>query len=146
VLKRGVLFFILFIISGCALRNKQVAGHNKDQSDAAGVWRSELERIEAKLADVPLPLKTLLEPQQVSFSAVDATATMRIYQARLTADELVLFYQQEMERMGWKQLLFFVGQESLLVFERPTRSCVISIRPGKQSTELMIVIGAKMAD
>jgi len=133
-------------MSGCTLRNKQVAGHNKDHSDTAGVWRLELEQIEAKLADIPLPLKTLLEPQQVSFSAIDGTAVMRIYQVRLTADEVVLFYQQEMERMGWRQLSFFVGQESLLVFERPTRSCVVSIRSGRQSTELMIVTGAKMAD
>lgn len=129
------------------MRNKQqVVEHNKDHYDAAtSVCRLEFERLEAKLVDIPLPLKTLLEPQQIAFSAIDATAVMRVYKARLTVDEIVLFYQQEMERMGWRQELFFAGQDSLLVFERPTRSCVVSIRPGKQSVELMIVTGAKAA-
>jgi len=131
-------------MSGCAVKNKPAVEDNRYRKDTVNAWRLEIEQIEAKLVDIPLPIATLLEPKQVSFSAVDATAVMLTYQVKLSVEDLVRFYQQAMERAGWKQEMFFVGPQSLLVFGRPRRSCVISLSPGKQSTELMIVAGAKI--
>jgi len=114
----------------------------KIRKDTADAWLCEVERVEAQLVDIPLPLKTLLTPRAVSFSDTDATAVMLHYTVKLTVEDVCLFYQQEMERLGWQQQLFFTGQESVFVFDRLRRSCVISVKGGAQ-TELMIVVGMK---
>ena len=132
-------------ISACSVQNKKSSNQNRYSKVETSEWRLHIEQIEAKLVDIPLPLKTLLEPQKVSFSDRDATAVMLNYHVRLSVDEVSLFYQQEMERAGWQEVMLFAGPESLLVFERSARSCIITVRSAKQLTELTIVVGAKIA-
>lgn len=39
------------------------------------------------------------------------------------------FYEREMVLSGWRSVLCVSGAECMLVFEKPDRQCVISIRP-----------------
>jgi hypothetical protein len=39
------------------------------------------------------------------------------------------FFHEQMERYGWNLRREFKGPELLLEFEKPTRSCAVSIRP-----------------
>jgi hypothetical protein len=140
---RSILVINLILgLSGCVTVREQSCDGTKIRKDTASAWLCEVERVEAQLVDIPLPLKTLLTPRAVSFSDTDATAVMLQYTVKLTVEEICLFYQQEMERLGWQQQLFFTGQESVLVFDRLRRSCVVSVKGGAQ-TALMIVVGAK---
>jgi len=144
-LNYGLVCCVLLIVASCGITNKSVSRHAstaKTRKNQATLL--EVDRVEAQLVDIPLPIRTVVEVQHVSFSATDATAIMVQSQVKLNAQELLLFYQREMERNGWRQIFSFEGPESILIFDRHSRSCIITIRVTKQLSALMIVTGTKI--
>ncbi|MFC1842099.1 hypothetical protein ACFLYU_00365 [Candidatus Dependentiae bacterium] len=93
---------------------------------------------EAKLSDIPIPLNS--EPLREYFYTLLAQENNRIVQAAQTAQtvlgytnamnmsNIIMFYTQEMERLGWQSVASFDGFEKLLIFKKPFRFCSISIR------------------
>jgi hypothetical protein len=110
-------FFLLLFATSCS--NKKNVVHHRPVSSC-----------EARLVDVPFPLQVI--PKELDFSAEDATAHVAVeFYTTLSGDQLGDFYHKEMEQYGWKELCVFnVVDERLLLFEKPFKFCVISIRLG----------------
>lgn len=91
-----------------------------DDDDAAVVRRDFVphkvtlakNQTEARLVDVPIPLQsTWLYAGEVNGSITFSTP--------LQPQELVDFYRQEMERLGWVEQVYFSQAELLLIFKKP---------------------------
>ena len=81
---------------------------------------------DAQYTDIPLPVQTTVHV----ITGSTARATGLTYISLFASEDLIKFYELEMERLGWKQLqLFTIACEVLLVFEKPEKLCTISIRP-----------------
>lgn len=104
----------------------------------------EAKRKEAILVDIPIPLFS----NRIPVINDDSYGNQIVlgYQSTVTATELITLYREQMERYGWNLAQSFVGSESLLHFEKPTRVCLVSIRPhkklffGPESTDLIIYV------
>ena len=63
------------------------------------------------------------------------------YESVMPFDQVVLFYQREMERSGWHREAQLCGIEMLLVYKKPGKKAVISVRsPSKKSQKGTVVI------
>ncbi len=83
--------------------------------------------IEAKLIDVPLMMGSTLLEDRSSISPDNQMALTWAcqYDQTLIHD----FYLQEMESLGWQRLMDLQSAETMLVFQKPKKMCVISLRP-----------------
>lgn len=104
-------FILLFLISGCAKKNVLLCDKN-----------SKIKQQEARFFDVPLPLgykslENIYGPDSFVFKTSN------------TISELVDFYKEEMSYLGWKCLKIFNDNEVNLLFEKPHKFILISIRP-----------------
>ena len=95
---------------------------------------------EAKLMDIPIPLGVEPLADYFSESSCSQEKCSLGYRSRILYDDLMLFYTQEMERLGWKKSAEIETVETLLYFEKPTRFCVISLRPEKDKKGSAIAI------
>jgi len=98
---------------------------------------------EAKLSDIPIPFNS--EPIKDYFGFFAEEKKIIMGYKNYTKDlDIVTFYNQEMERLGWKNIAFFNGPETLMIFEKPSRLCSIllgeSSRTRKAREHIKIII------
>lgn len=82
---------------------------------------------EAMLVNIPLPLydERILP---VSCDSDDTSSIRLGYKSPLTSLLAIDFFMNQMERYGWRHLVSFEGQESILQFENPDCYCTIVIK------------------
>ncbi len=85
--------------------------------------------IEARLGDVPTPLMV----KAVSASDGGRGRYVMIYKTALPLADITYFYEQEMEKLGWAKVSAFEHEELLFSFKKQKQSCIVSVRPAKQS-------------
>lgn len=127
-----ILMFIgmLGFLPACLFRNESNSAHPGriyPERQTKGKMQPFID--EAKLVDVPLPLRVV----PYTLESVNPENMMLTFTSLQAREDLVVFYQLEMERLGWKKAS--VGNsasEGLLVFQKPRKLCVISFRPGHQ--------------
>ena len=85
--------------------------------------------IEARLGDLPLPLMA----KGISASDDGHGRYLIVCKTELSLVDLIDFYTQEMERLGWVKIAAFEHEELLVSFKRQRQSCIVSMRPAKQS-------------
>ena len=93
------------------------------------------------MADVPIPLGA--QPYGQWHQESNGQMTMQYTCSAIDLNALIFLYEQEMERLGWQQQAIFVGQESLLMFFKPTRFCTILVKDfikSKRNHGLLITI------
>lgn len=144
---------VLFFLAGCIKNNDQTqrislskADRKRLGLDRAGQLRSEIQLAELKLVDVPTPFN--VEPVAVQSDDTDANKILLTYELPPQEQEqIIAFYEQEMERFGWQKIAEFNGQEVLRIYTKPRRYCTVSLRPqnNKKSsgTQLVITSGAR---
>ncbi|OQA36251.1 MAG: hypothetical protein BWY54_00165 [Candidatus Dependentiae bacterium ADurb.Bin331] len=88
---------------------------------------------EARLFDVPFYIGAF---DNVSLHDQDGTEQIT-YFARATSSEIRYFFCQEMERLGWLNVVEFTGPEQILVFKKPSSWSVVTIE--KQSSNMVHV-------
>jgi hypothetical protein len=115
----------------------------KDKDFAAQRWQSK--HLEAKLYDVPVLLNAQLVQNINNTACVDESSIVS-YEVEASHETIAVYYQEEMERLGWWQTAAFKGSETLLNFEKPNKYCSISIRPLKKISRVIIFIGQKNYD
>lgn len=112
------LVFIL-VLPACYKKITKVASKNYYEEQP-------LLTSQAHLADIPLPIQAKVH----TLTGSTPESTGLVFSSTFTLQDLIKFYQFEMERLGWKELhLFSVTSEILLVFEKPQKMCTVSIRP-----------------
>lgn len=141
---------VLFLLPGC----RKTSEYDKQRPVSSRVSLLD----EAKLTDVSLPVGV------VAYDVSTATALEKhnlvvSYEANFAREMLVEFYQLEMERLGWKEGAVFEAlpfdvhstsgsvshsAEVMLVFEKPRKLCVISIRSQGSGQLVMIFSGPRI--
>lgn len=127
------LCVMILILSSC----------KKDKDLVAKRWKSK--HLEARLYDVPVLLNAQLVQNINNTACVDESSIIS-YEAEVSHESIAIYYQEEMERLGWWQTAAFKGSETLLNFEKPNKYCSISIRPLKKISRVIIFIGQKNYD
>ena len=82
---------------------------------------------EARLIDIAIPFGVQFLEQYADSESADNEKVLG-YITRMSVTELVGFYTEQMERLGWSCACHVRGYEQLLLFERPDRLCAIVIR------------------
>lgn len=132
----GLFFCLLTVVGGCVKKKNH---SRKASAVSADVFVCEHE---ARLVDVPIPLgacpiKRFSEQQQSTPSQLLG------YIVYYSTEELIDYYTYEMERLGWDQRVQHEGAEAVLVFNKPKRIAIISMRPIKnQKVELVLLVSS----
>lgn len=93
---------------------------------------------QARLIDIPFPLQaTSLERY---FNAYEGKVIMG-YDVRGYVSDYIALYEQGLERWGWRKITHISNTlESLLVYDKPERYCVVSLRHASVSGNIPIRI------
>lgn len=134
----GLLIVFCLFLTGCVKKeseqkiapqksNYQSTVHKKTVFD-----QSDIERQEAALLDIAIPpyqerLPLFCEDQYSGQVVLG-------YYSDCKPEAQRRFFHEQMERYGWNLRREFKGPELLLEFEKPTRSCAVSIRPHLSSS------------
>ncbi|MDR3647320.1 MAG: hypothetical protein P4L22_07290 [Candidatus Babeliales bacterium] len=123
---KGLLFLVC--ISGCIKKNNLKLDDKYQQK-------------EARLFDVPLPLNYITLDNRYGQDSYGFKTTVK-------DSELVDFYKEEMVNAGWKIISSFSDIETNLLFEKPHKFILISIRPNivRNNTEVHIFVAIKKED
>jgi hypothetical protein len=135
MLRLPVFTLVVLSLSSCASRKVsrverptvEVAPVPILKSDAHGFDPHVAQHQEASLIDVPIPLYTHRLP--IIANNHCGSQIVLGYRSFVEPSSLVELYQSQMELQGWNLARSFIGSETLLHFEKPTRACSISVRP-----------------
>jgi len=109
------------------------------ESDSVSDTAHITKKLEARLADVPIPLNA--RPIERYFVQSDTGQACIAYDTALQQEEAIAFYQREMERSGWQKDATMQSAETLFVYKKPGKIVTISLRPAiKRGYNSMIVI------
>jgi len=98
---------------------------------------------ESMLVTIPLPLyDERILPTSLDFCEKE-TITLG-YKSPFAVEQAIDFFMNQMERYGWKHVVSFENNKSLLFFENPDSYCCIVIKP-LHSFKSIIIIYIKRA-
>jgi len=111
-----------YLLSGLLLFLPSCAFLQKKQSQSRLLSKEQ----EAQLTDVPVMFDFVqcVQPQ------LSDQADVLHFESPSSRQEIVMFYEQEMERLGWRPIktLDDTCQESVLLFEKPHNLAVVIVR------------------
>jgi len=123
-----IILFCLF----CSSCKKQILYKQKDievlVDDNKQKYLDYIIQQEAMLVDIPIPL---FDERIIPSSLDDIKSDTLLfgYKSPLSKDQIIDFFLNQMERLGWKHLVSFESVETLLEFKSPDRYCTIIIKP-----------------
>ena len=123
-----VLFLLPICFAGCKKQAKR--------TQVKSVNSLNVQEHEARLFDIPVPVcaESLLQEQDYN-----PKNFVLVYKVDSSVDELVGFYEKQMERLGWKKLAKSNQQEANLLFEKPSKICLVSIRSNKKFRNILLL-------
>lgn len=116
-MKKNKFYFVLLIpfIAGCGMQKKLQHPKNLHEQE-----------IIAKFSDLPdAPFQTQLQNIAVSENAHEQVQLF--YTFAMPVQDLIVFYQQQMERLGWELLAESDAQNYLIHYSKPSQLCSILI-------------------
>lgn len=122
-MKKNILSFvlILFIIAGCAGKQKIKSTEFLQQQE-----------IIAKCADLPdVPFQVQLK--KIASSLENCEQLQLFYTISMPQQDLIVFYQQQMERLGWELFAESNAQDYVLHFTKPHQICSILMKDNNLS-------------
>lgn len=142
-MKRRSTFLILIaacylqttILLGCAMLSK------KDITTSTPMLEPS---VMLKFADIPVPKGfKFLPADSYAFQSGNVRVGVLVYSGRATADQLIVFYRDQMPIYNWNLLNIIEYGKRMLNFDRENESCVVSIEPKTFKTKVVISIGPK---
>lgn len=100
---------------------------------------------EARLFDIPIPIGSKV----YNLNGRDEyNKRILSFTSSLSQFDLFAYYRTEMESLGWHETGNFEGIESCLTLQKPTKSCIVTIRPGpgKLQTVTLFIGSRKVID
>lgn len=97
---------------------------------------------EARLIDIPIPIHAdSLGFHEQQLTDGNADSLVLAYRVHLKQSDIRIFFEIEMERLGWDMMANVQDVESLLVFVKPTKVCTVSLRSGslKDASSLVVI-------
>lgn len=129
MIRQNVICFILLLLTatGCGMQKKM---KNSDFLQH--------EEVIAKFTDLPdTPFQVQL--QQVAVSQKAREELQLFYTFSMSVQDLIAFYHQQMERLGWELIVESNIQNCLMHFVKPTQFCSVLIT----ENDLSIYVGCK---
>lgn len=80
---------------------------------------------QAKHADIPDHFDLV---PNAAYCHENSRSIILSYTSQLGQQEVIAFYQKEMERLGWRKGVYFEGDESALTFSKPKRTALVLVR------------------
>lgn len=128
----------------CAEKSNYAASKNKKHSSI------EIFQQEAKLSDIPISIyarlvdNSAMQQESVIKKEDEERQDQAIqlhYESFVSLSELSDFYIQQMEMLDWQQVMTFCADELLFIFQKPGRTCAVSMRQRtKKITDLFIFV------
>jgi len=100
--------------------NIDIAAHTADYNDYNSETEATLHDIPTMIGSVPVELPADM--------AVPEGQMMVVFASSYDQEMITNFYNAEMECQGWQRIACVKGFESTLVFQRPKKVCIISVR------------------
>lgn len=97
------------------------------ESSATSGIQQGADECEARLADIAIPFGAQLLNQYANYTHPQHQTVLG-YASTMSMDDVVAFYTEQMETLGWRCMGHIAGYEQLLLFERPGRLCNVVIR------------------
>lgn len=121
----------LCMFVGCAHKKMQ---KEIEESPLAALYQELLAK-ESMLPDVPLDAWV-----QYIFTDYQQPEHIEIvYSTKLSSDEIMNMYIQEMERLGWDKIMQSNLKSSMLVFQSPLCVCTVSIDPDENQNFVTVI-------
>lgn len=121
MLRRALLVLAVLFICGCTKRTiiekKSINLYDQEVED--------YKRLEARFSDISIILNAIPIAKGVSDNSYS-------YKVLMNKEQIALFYKEDMENNGWRELTGFSGFEDLYIYEKPHKYAVISIRPSSE--------------
>ncbi len=122
MIKNMLSFVLLLIVAGCGMQKKVKFKKNIQQQ----------EEIIAKFADLPdTPFQAQL--QNIAVSQESHDQLQLFYTVAMQQQDLIVFYQQQMERLGWELLAESNLQDYLMHYSKPGQFCSVLISQNRLS-------------
>ncbi len=134
----GVAVLALLLVMGCStLGSKDKAASSG--TEAAASATQENAPVYLDFGDVMLPRELEVDKKE-SFvmNSAGMTSGVLVLSGSVDANSLVSFFENKMPVDGWRKIGSFRSQRSMLLFEKKTRWCVISITDGQFKTRVEI--------
>lgn len=130
-----IICFLSLLLPACARKKSRAfsfsVAHSEPQvlSEAQRAQSLALLRDwEATLLDIPFPLGAMPVTQEYAKNSETKGQHFLAYTTLLAESNLIAFYEQEMERLGWQKMVVLPDFETMLIFSKPDRICSISLR------------------
>lgn len=98
---------------------------------------------EARLIDIPIPIHAdSLGFHEQQLTDGNSDSLILAYRVHLKQQDILSFFEIEMERFGWNMIANVQDVESLLVFVKPTKVCTVSLRNNhpKDANSLVVIM------
>jgi len=147
-IKKNIQFLYCILVSlllcGCAKR-QEVCPHKVLEQHIIEQVNSHKEAIidvivqqEAMITNIPFPLyDERIIP--AAYTVDTCESVVFGYKSPFSSSQAIEFFLIQMERFGWKYLVFFDGFESILQFKNPTHYCTIIIKEYDSNHSLIMI-------
>lgn len=137
---RCLMIMFCLLLSSCTKRNVSQQQKNIDSviNDDQDKRLDFIIQQEAMLIDIPIPLfneRIILPSSQVE----DGTLVFG-YKSPLSSAQAIDFFVSQMERLGWKHIVSFEGEEIILQFKSPDRYCTVVIKKSESHSSIFIYL------
>lgn len=106
--------------------NIDIAAGMADQNSYDPEIEAKLHDIPTMVGSVPVEFEKTIHPEPVE--GLNEGQIMLAFVCQYDQEMVANFYNFEMENAGWKRLACIRGFENTLVFQKPKKLCIISIR------------------
>lgn len=134
--------------AACATRSPETADPGSLQ-DNAQLQSQDYEQVNFyyEFKDVLIPKELCpVDDSKYVFDDDRFLAGFRVFKGRVVADDLVQFFSNNMTKDGWAKKFSLKAEKSVLVFQKPDKSCTIFIENGFNTKVTVFAIDFKNHD
>ncbi len=131
----AIIVFLSLLLPACARKKSRSFSFSVAHSEPQVLSENQraqslalLRDWEATLLDIPFPLGAMPVAQEYAKNSETKGQHFLAYTTILSESDLIAFYEQEMERLGWQKMVVLPDFETMLIFSKPDRICSISLR------------------
>lgn len=143
---------ILSLILGLVLTTAACATHSSETTDPGSQQdNAQPQSKEYEQVNFYYEFKDILIPKELSpvddakyvFDDDRFLAGFRVFKGRVVADDLAQFFLNNMKKDGWTKKFSLKAEKSVLVFQKPDKSCTILIENGFNTKVTVFAIDFK---
>ena len=145
-LTKVLVLICLLVFAGCSSHSNGPPPNPVSQPSQPGSYSAQPASSGPKpifldFPDVPIPTELKLASKDSYVTQAGPLKTgLLVLKGRLDINSLINFFQMAMPREGWKPKGMFRYRRSVLIFDKPDKSCVILMREASYYTYVEIYV------